>query len=157
MSGCMIAFLVVLGIFVVLAIVGGALAGTVMSSLHSARGKAEDARTQSILSQSRSTAEIYAADHSGTYGISEKDTFCTDAKSGFPALAGHSENAPQVTCTVSSKYPSKTYTVIAESSVTPGSYFCADQGKDGDMNAPSVVLIGALQGNTAYVPGVTCK
>ncbi len=112
---------------------------------------AADAASKSLLSQIAAFAELYSTSalHNGTYGASLASNFCNDQQEGVIFITAHMKLPVLNICTVASKFPAKTYTVVAASAVTPGSYFCVDS------TIASPVTISSLTAG-GYVAGKTC-
>ncbi len=85
-------------LLVVISIIG-LLASTVMVALNSARVKARDAKRATDITQISKALELYAADHNGTYPLSD-DAYSVDwsGTCGGPVVNGGAVVAAQAGC-----------------------------------------------------------
>lgn len=112
-------------LLVVIAIIG-ILATVVLSSLGSARGSANDAKTKAQISGARAQAEIFASGNNGSYASA-----CTSA-SGLLAIR---DATPGAACFDSS-------TAWALSGTVTGGFFCADStGKSATSSAAATTTV----------------
>lgn len=101
-------------LLVVIAIIG-ILSGIVLTSLNSARNKANDAKVKGDLAGLRASAEIFYSDNGNSYG--DDDTFCAD-----PAVAAHLADHPSAVCTATGQ----AYAVSSPLVSDPAISWCVD-------------------------------
>jgi len=113
-------------LLVVIAIIG-ILAGVVLTSLGSARSKANDAKVIAQLNSLRAAAEIYYStyNHYGTAAmvVGCSSPFFTDPDSGMSKLTNFTNNYPTGTTSFCSCTPNS-YVVAA--SLSDNKYWCVD-------------------------------
>ena len=102
-------------LLVVIAIIG-ILSGIVLTSLNSARGKAEDAKVKADLSGLRSAAEIYYSDNNDSYGSAAS---CAEGMFADDSVSPYLRDALGLECVANGQ----TYAVSA--TLENGS-FCVD-------------------------------
>lgn len=95
------------------------------------------------------TAEIYFDNSTpiSSYGVSSTENFCTNTSLRARITSINQFTKIKVICTVSSGYPSKTYTIIAPSVANKGQYYCTDPKNLGVL----------IQLSAGYKAGEKCK
>ena len=110
-----------------------------------------DSAITSIFKSIANVAPIYYVQNRN-YGISSSQNICNDttnAGSIGNVIAQIQKYTQAVSCVPASDFPSRSFTITAESKVTSGQYFCADQ-------TGFVGLIPSISSGN-FNPGVKCK
>ena len=97
-------------------------------------------------------APVYYVNNNRSYGASENQNICNDttnAGSIGNIIANIQKYTQAVSCIVDTDYPSRSFTIIAESKVNPGKFFCTDQ-------AGGVTLVESIS-YRPFEKGVHCK
>lgn len=120
------------------------------SRMQKESNQAQDGKAREILSSIATIAEIYKSGHEDSVGISFEETMCNSASDSIQSSLRNYINPPLLICTVSTRFPSKTYTVVAPSAAKTGEYFCVD-------NRTTIPIVLGSLNDPKYVPGFMCQ
>lgn len=110
----------------------------------------QDAKAQAMLSSVSAIAERYKSTHEDSVGTSFQETMCNSASDSIQSSFSTYVNPPLLICTVSTRFPAKSYTVVAPSATKAGEYFCVD-------NTTTLPVMLSSLNDPKYMPGVLCQ